>query len=196
MLGVGLGAPADTEFACFSEDPDDRIRARKLDEGLAVLDGLLRGDSFTHQGEYFHVDDVKFVPRAIQIPRVPIWVAGFWPNRPPMRRAARWDGAFPLKAPPMALAGLTPGAAPWSLLWLNPQELGDAVSYVKAHRSSDGPFDVVASGATPLLEKAQGSDLVAAFGAVGATWWLEWLDEQRGTFAQMRDHVRKGPPRE
>ena len=30
---------------------------------------------------------------------------------------------------------------------------------------------------------------------VGATWWLEWLDEQRGTFAQMRERIRQGPPK-
>ena len=68
----------------------------------------------------------QFMPRAIQSPRVPVWVTGFWPNKPPMRRAARWDGVFPLKAPPIPLAGLAPGAAPWSILWPNPQEFGDA----------------------------------------------------------------------
>lgn len=38
-----------------------------------------------------------FLPSALQSPRIPIWVGGIWPNKAPFRRAARWDGAFPLK---------------------------------------------------------------------------------------------------
>lgn len=195
VLGVGLGAPPDAEFACFGEDPSDRVRARKLDEALAILDGLWRGETFSHDGDFFHIDSVKFVPRAVQSPRVPIWVAGFWPNKLPMRRAARWDGVFPLKLPPAPLTGLTPGVAPWSLLWLQPHELGEVVNYVGQHRTNAGVFDVIASGATPLGDLARGQGIVSAFREAGATWWLEWLDEQRGTFAQMREHIRKGPPK-
>ena len=99
VLGVGLGAPPDAEFECFGEDPSDRVRAQKLDEALTVVDGLVRGEPFSHRGDNFRIEDVKFVPRAVQTPRVPVWVAGFWPNKPPMRRAARWDGVFHLKRP-------------------------------------------------------------------------------------------------
>jgi hypothetical protein len=195
VFGVGLGAPPDAEFECFGEDPSDQVRARKLDEALTVLDGLWRGETFSHDGDFFHIDSVKFVPRAVQSPRVPVWIAGFWPNKPPMRRAARWDGMFPLKLPPVPLAGLKPGAAPWSVLWLQPHELGEAVKYVRQHRTNSGPFDVIASGATPRGKAAKGQEMVGAFREAGATWWLEWLDEQRGTFAQMREHIRKGPPK-
>ena len=195
VFGAGLGAPPDAEFECFGEDPSDRVRARKLDEALAVVDGLLKDETFSHDGEFFHVDRVKFVPRALQSPRVPIWIAGFWPNKPPMRRAARWDGVFPLKLPPVPLARLKPGAAPWSGLWLQPHELAEAAKYVDRHRTSRGPFDVVASGATPPGDNGKGQKIVSGFSDAGATWWLEWLDEQRGTFAEMREHVRKGPPR-
>jgi hypothetical protein len=195
VFGVGLGTPPDAEFDCFGEDPSDRVRAHKLDEGLTVLDGLWKGETFSHQGEFFHIDRVKFVPRAMQSPRVPVWVAGFWPNKPPMRRAARWDGVFPLKMPPVPLAGLRPGAAPWSALWLQPHELAEAAKYVGRHRTSSGHFDVVASGAIPLGDKAKGQEIVAGFHDAGATWWLEWLDEQRGSFDLMREHVRNGPPK-
>jgi Luciferase-like monooxygenase len=195
VLGVGLGAPPDAEFKCFGEDPNDRVRGRKLDEALSVLSGLCRGEPFSHHGEYFNVDDVRFVPRVIQTPSVPIWVAGFWPNRAPMRRAARWDGVFPLKSPPVPLVDLAPGTAPWSALWLRPDELGEAVDYVREHRTTNGPFEVIASGGTPLGEKGRAQDIVKSFEEVEATWWLEWLDEQRGTFAQMREHIRQGPPK-
>ena len=195
ILGVGLGAPADAEFQCFGEDPTDRVRARKLDEALSILDGLERGESFQHQGEYFHIEDVLFLPRPIQTPRVPIWVAGFWPNKAPMRRAARWDGVFPLKMPPVAPVGLSPSSITWSALWLTPTELRDSLTFAEQHRTANGPFDVVASGATPVNDRTKAQDVVAAFQEAGATWWLEWLDEQRGTFAQMREHIRKGPPK-
>jgi hypothetical protein len=195
ILGVGLGAPPDAEFECFGEDPDDRVRARKLDEALEVMDGLWRGENYSHLGEFFHIKDVKFVPRPLQRPRIPIWVAGFWPNKPPMRRAAHWDGMFPLKRPRIALVGLEPGAAPWSVLWLQPHELGEAVGYVREYRPAAGSFDVIASGATPPGEKAKAQEIVGAFREAGATWWLEWLDEQRGSFAEMRAQVRKGPPK-
>ena len=47
-------------------------------------------------GEQFRIDEVVFQPTPLQRPRIPIWVAAIWPNRPPLRRAARWDGLFPL----------------------------------------------------------------------------------------------------
>jgi len=195
VLGVGLGAPADAEFESFGEDPAERVRGRKLDEALSVVAGLCSGETFSYHGDYFDIDDVKFVPRALQSPRVPIWVAGFWPNKPPMRRAARCDGMFPLKMPPVPVAGLAPGAVPWSALWLSPGELGEAASYVRRNRLDNGPFDVIASGATPLQNRSRGREIIHDFGEGGATWWLEWLDEQRGTFAEMREHVRMGPPK-
>src|SRR5207302_10811003 len=37
IFGVGLGTPPGAEFECFGEDPSDQVRARKLDEALAVL---------------------------------------------------------------------------------------------------------------------------------------------------------------
>ena len=134
VIGVGLGTPADAEFECFGEDRPDRVRARKLGEALTVLEGLWSGATFNHDGEFFDIDRVKFVPQAVQSPHVPIWVAGFWPNKPPMHRAARWDGVFPLKMPPVPL----PGAAPRSTLWLQPHELGGAAKYVSQQRSNSG----------------------------------------------------------
>ena len=121
-------------------------------------------------------------------------IAGNPANVGPMRRAAQWDGVFPLKLPPGPLAEMRPGAVPWSILWLQPHELAGAVQYVRQHRTNSAPFDVIASGATPLGDQTKGKEIVSAFREAGATWWLEWLDEQRGTFAQMREHIRKGPP--
>jgi alkanesulfonate monooxygenase SsuD/methylene tetrahydromethanopterin reductase-like flavin-dependent oxidoreductase (luciferase family) len=95
-LGVGLGGGPLAEFAAFGEDADPRVRAERLDEGLTILDGLWTGEPFSFEGTHHHVSGAHFLPRSVQRPRVPLWVAGRWPNRRPFRRAARWDGVFPL----------------------------------------------------------------------------------------------------
>jgi alkanesulfonate monooxygenase SsuD/methylene tetrahydromethanopterin reductase-like flavin-dependent oxidoreductase (luciferase family) len=44
VLGVGLGDPAQWEYGFFGEETDARVRAAKLDEGLAILAGLWTGE--------------------------------------------------------------------------------------------------------------------------------------------------------
>src|SRR5436305_1174374 len=65
-----------------------------------------------------------FVRRPVQRPRVPVWCATTYPNRRPLRRAARWDGLFPVRVPdPGALAEMAaavtelrdPDAGPFEL---------------------------------------------------------------------------------
>ena len=56
ILGVGLGAPELWEFGFFGEQTDAKIRARKLDEGLAILEGLLGGELFSFQGEFYQLE--------------------------------------------------------------------------------------------------------------------------------------------
>ena len=95
-LGVGLGGGRQAEFAAFGEEADPRVRAELLDEGLAILDGLWSGRPFSFEGMHHRISGAQFTPRSVQQPRVPLWVAGRWPNRRPFRRAARWDGVFPV----------------------------------------------------------------------------------------------------
>ncbi len=95
VVGVGLGEPADDEYAAFGEDPDPRRRAARLDEGLAVIDRCLRGGRVDHDGEHVTVH-TDFEPGAVQRPRPPVWVAGTWPRPGPLDRACRWDGYVPI----------------------------------------------------------------------------------------------------
>jgi alkanesulfonate monooxygenase SsuD/methylene tetrahydromethanopterin reductase-like flavin-dependent oxidoreductase (luciferase family) len=94
VFGVGLGAPAEADFADLGEVADGRERAGILDEGLDLLDALLRGPT-EHRGEHFAVHTDQR-PRPVQQPRPPIWVAGYVPHRRPLARARRWDGVVPL----------------------------------------------------------------------------------------------------
>ena len=177
-LGVGLGDPPEAEFAHFGENGENRVRARKLDEGLDILVGLWRGEEFDYEGEYFKVHGVQFLPRSFQSPRIPIWVAGRWPRLRPFLRAARWDGVFPL--------GLSIGSK------LNPEELRNVVNFVRNHRTDTSPYDVVAtSGADGRVEKAE----LSAYAAVGVTWWMEDMRKWRNSRDDLRIQITKGPPR-
>ena len=79
ILGVGLGGARNGEFGPFGEVDDPRERARLLDAGLDELTRYWAGES---------------QPVPVQQPRIPVWVAGEWPNRRPVRRALRWDGLY------------------------------------------------------------------------------------------------------
>jgi len=164
ILGVGLGGMPKEEHTRFGEDADDRVRARRLDEGLDILTGLWSGEPFSYQGEEYQVDEAAFLPRPVQQPRIPIWVAGYWPNRKPFRRAARWDGVIPARAPEER--GGMPQLLP-------PAETPAMVDYTMSHRDADSPFDVVLSAFMPP-DPGQAREIADSFAAAGATWLLEW----------------------
>ena len=58
-----------------------------LDEALEVLTGLWSGEPFSHHGAHYHLDDAHLLPRPVQRPRPPVWVAALWPYRPPVAAA-------------------------------------------------------------------------------------------------------------
>jgi alkanesulfonate monooxygenase SsuD/methylene tetrahydromethanopterin reductase-like flavin-dependent oxidoreductase (luciferase family) len=138
VLGVGLGAPVADEYGSFGDTTEIRVLAERLDEGLDALDLLWSGESVTYRGNQVTIDDVVFRPTPVQRPRVPIWVGGFWPNKAPMRRAARWDGAIPV------MAGVEAARAP------EVSEVRELVLFLRACRAENGladrPFDVVVGG--------------------------------------------------
>jgi alkanesulfonate monooxygenase SsuD/methylene tetrahydromethanopterin reductase-like flavin-dependent oxidoreductase (luciferase family) len=90
VLGLGLGDDWVGEFSSYRDEPDPRVRGRMLDEGLEVLTALLSGAPVDRDGDHYAAREVRFNPA----PAVPIWLAGRFGNRAPMRRAARHDGFF------------------------------------------------------------------------------------------------------
>ena len=182
ILGVGLGDPSDEEFAWFGEvGRDHRTRARMLDEGLEVLTCLWRGEPFAFAGEFYRLHEMTFQPTPVQSPRIPIGVGGWWPNRAPMRRAARWDGVHP---------GRLDGP-------LTPEDVRALVAYIRQHRTDPGPFDVVVADATPCDQPAAAAERVRAYAEAGATWWLEEGGASGRAWPPKRieARVRQGPPR-
>lgn len=104
VLGVGIGSERTPEFGGFGEETDLTRRAAMLDEGLELVAALWTGAPVHHEGRHYRVDGIRFAPTPIQRP-LPVWVTAIWPSRRPLRRAARWQGVFPLALPgPGALA--------------------------------------------------------------------------------------------
>jgi len=181
IVGAGLGSlPA--EFTAFGENADPRVRAARLDESLHLLDALWTGQPVTFHGEYLTATDVTMLPRPVQRPRIPIWCGGRWPNQPPFRRAARWDGVIPTHT------GYGLGET------MPPDELRAVIRYTREHRTADGPFDVALEGRTDGSAADRGGQLVAAYARAGLTWWIEALGWWRGTPADAMARVRQGPP--
>jgi alkanesulfonate monooxygenase SsuD/methylene tetrahydromethanopterin reductase-like flavin-dependent oxidoreductase (luciferase family) len=186
VFGVGLGGPVDSEYGAFGETTDEKVLARRLDEGLAALSRLHTGEPVSYRGQHVTVDDVRCLPRPVQRPRIPVWVAGRWPNRAPFRRAARWDGAVPLfpdyaeQSPP------------------SPAEVRELAAFLADRRSAEGragePFDLVVGGRTDPLTA---NDVVAALAEAGATWWDERMpfDHTLDRADSYRKRIEQGPPR-
>jgi alkanesulfonate monooxygenase SsuD/methylene tetrahydromethanopterin reductase-like flavin-dependent oxidoreductase (luciferase family) len=181
ILGVGLGSPPDTEFEQFGEDGDTKVRAVLLDEGLDVLTGLWSGEPFSYSGDRYRLRETVFAPRPVQTPRIPIWVGGVWPNKAPLRRAARWDGVFPIFMEDNN--DMTPAI------------MKQVVAYTAKHRQSNAPFDVVASGKAPGNDLGSEAALAAAFADAGATWFVTSIGPALGSVEDSRARIRRGPPR-
>ncbi|MFL5735284.1 MAG: LLM class flavin-dependent oxidoreductase, partial [Chloroflexia bacterium] len=164
---------------------DAKVRGAMLDEGLQVLTGLWSGRPFSFDGQYYKVRETTFLPPPAQSPRIPIWVAGYWPNKPPMRRAASWDGVFPILRDDESVS---------------PEQLRDLLSYIKGYRESDGPFEVVCSGVTRGDDPTEDASIITPLAEAGATWWVENTIPERfvsgkSAVEQMRERIVKGPPR-
>ena len=197
-VGVGLGV-SKSEFDDLGEEADPKVRAAMLDEGLDILAGLWSGEPFHYAGTHYHIRQAQFLPRPVQTPRIPIWVGGFWPGKAPFRRAARWDGVFPLGRD-ISMAEM-----------LTPEDVRVMLSFVREQRAQDGltdkPFDVIHCGISTGTDHQADAALAQTYDDVGVTWWLEHLapdrwdaesdesDEGAWPLDAMRQRIHQGPPR-
>jgi alkanesulfonate monooxygenase SsuD/methylene tetrahydromethanopterin reductase-like flavin-dependent oxidoreductase (luciferase family) len=167
VLGVGLGEPSESEFAAFGDEATLAGRARIVAEALRVITQLWDEKPVDHDGEFLHVHTGPLQPGPVQRPRIPIWIAATWPGRPePLRRAAQWDGVFPIPPDPMRDFITVDDIAP-----------------LRAAIGRDDEFDIV-------VNAGPHGDL-AAFARAGVTWWIETYF----TVDDALQHAREGPPR-
>jgi alkanesulfonate monooxygenase SsuD/methylene tetrahydromethanopterin reductase-like flavin-dependent oxidoreductase (luciferase family) len=168
-LGVGLGSDAfGSEYSITGEEVDDRRRAGMLDEALEILTAAWSGELVQHRGEHYTVAGMRFLPRPVQRPGVPVWVAGYYGKPRPLRRAARYQGFFPVN-----LEG--------------PDQLAEIVADLASLRDGDPaePYDVIA-------DLAPGTD-PGPYGAAGATWWVVDFPADAVTVDLVRGVIRDGP---
>ena len=177
IFGAGLGFK-DEDFLAVGEDATARVRAEKLDEGLALLHLFWKGEPFSFAGKHYQMRQTQLLPMPVQSPTIPIWLAGVWSHRKPLRRAAGFDGLY--------IASERASGEP-----LTPTDLHEAITYVRSQRRKDSPFDVVFAGVT---EATQAADVIQPYAQAGATWWLEGIWVERGTLQEMRARIRQGPP--
>jgi alkanesulfonate monooxygenase SsuD/methylene tetrahydromethanopterin reductase-like flavin-dependent oxidoreductase (luciferase family) len=122
-----------------------------------------------HRGAHYTVDDIRFLPRPVQRPGVPVWVAGLPGNLKPLRRAARHDGYFPIDL-------------------AHPDQLAEMVHTLAGFRGdATGPYDIA-------VALPPGTDPVGYAGA-GATWWMPDFDPETIRLDQVRGVLRDGPAR-
>lgn len=175
MLGVGLGVGDD--FRRFGDDSSPRDRARRYDEALEVMELLWSGEPVSFEGEFFRLDDVTLpiVPR--QVPRIPMVIAGWWPNEQPFRRAGRWDGTMPYWP---ALLGGTVGPEGQTSSGTVDGELRDLMALYR--EVTDELGEVV----LPRQERDD-ADYRSLAEELGATWLLT-------AYRMDLDELRRGPP--
>jgi alkanesulfonate monooxygenase SsuD/methylene tetrahydromethanopterin reductase-like flavin-dependent oxidoreductase (luciferase family) len=178
-LGIGLGGDWFSELSSFGTTTDEVRRAEMLDEGLAILTGLMSQDKLAHTGKHFTVRSAGFILGPARS-HVPIWIAGAWPRPRPFRRATLYDGVFPVAAE------LEKD--------LTPDETREIVAFIRKHRTNGSPFEVVHSGSTPGKSRAEDREIVAPYIAAGATWWVEGSVPWKMGIEQVRERIRFGPP--
>ncbi|MBA3851642.1 MAG: LLM class flavin-dependent oxidoreductase, partial [Chloroflexi bacterium] len=185
VIPVALGATDDGGFGKVGEPTDRRTRAELLDEGLEILTGLWSGEPFRYAGKHHRLDEMTFIPRPVQHPRIPIWVVAAWPSERSMERAARYDGALPSKQG----ANGSFGAA------LTPDDVRELRAWLAARRPDGAPFDIILEGETPADDPAAAAAYVRPLAEAGATWWLEGLWDAMGDSDRLRRRIVAGPPK-
>ncbi len=171
-LGVGLGSDRfGSEFSITGEQVDDKRRAQMLDEALQILTTAWSGEPVHHRGEHYTVDGMRFLPRPVQQPGIPVWVGGYYGSRAPLRRAARYQGFVPVNLE-------------------HPDQLAEIVADLTALRRADGttdpqPYDIV-------VDLEPGCD-PAPYIEAGATWCLVGVSADAARADLVRAIIRDGP---
>jgi len=163
-IGLGLGVDTSGELSKFGEVVDAKTRGDILDEGAGLLVQLWSGEDVQHRGTHFVAEGVRLLPRPLQRPSIPLWLAARGEARRPVRRAARFDGLFPIEVDPDGLARM--------------------LDVVAAERGSLDGFDVA-------IVAHPGAD-VPAMAERGATWAM-WAFQPGDGPTDIAPFLERGP---
>ncbi|HEX9012175.1 MAG TPA: LLM class flavin-dependent oxidoreductase, partial [Anaerolineaceae bacterium] len=164
---------------------DRKIRAERLDEGLAVLAGLWAGQPFTFTGKHYRLKPTSFnvPPPPLQKPRIPVWVVGAWPREKSMRRALQWDGLIPNRLD-----------SDGNQAEVRPGDIAEMKAYIAAHRDTAAPFEIIMEAKTPGEDAARSKEIVRPWAEAGVTWFNEAMWDENDP-SRVLDRIRRGPPR-
>ncbi len=177
VMGFGIGDDyPGGELACFGELTDATQRGRALDEGLAIFLGLVAGEEVDVSGEFFTARAVAFRPTAYRPEGVTVWTAGRWPNRSPVRRAARHQG--------MVVIQMT-----------EPEQVGELKSQLADAGADLEHFDIVVWGQRDEQMAYRPDDRYAQWADAGATWFLTGPGPFDLVYDEVHAYVADGPPR-
>ena len=174
MLPVGLGTLDDGAFGNVGEPTEARVRAERLDESLAILEGLWTGEPFAFEGKHYRFGPMTFRPTPIQRPRIPIWVVAVHGSERSMARALRYDGILAEVEDPAGVAELA----------------DDAARAAAARRPAVRDRRPGPDAARP---PTRATEIVSPFAAAGATWWID-ADWDGSTVETVRRRIAAGPP--
>ena len=206
VMSVGLGA-LHGGWTRFEADEGRAVRAQKLDEGLAVMAGLMRepDEPFSFSGRHWHVqapgeagpagEAPSGPPPPAQRPHPPVWVVGAWvrgrTRQRSLERAARWQGLLPTVVDENAREG----QSSYDL-----ESFAEVVQLVRGLREEAGlPWE----GYDRVVEADSSGEFVQLEGApadwaeAGATWWVEswWsLPLDPSGLPEVRRRIEAGPP--
>lgn len=188
VLPVGFGDAPDGGFAKVGEPTDRRTRRERLDEAIDILTGLWEGEPFHYDGTHYRVEEMTFLPRPVQRPRIPIWPITAWPRGASVRRALRCDGGIVFK---MREDG--------TKAEMSPDDVRAFREHVADRRRPDRPFDIVMESAFPSDGREKSAEEIHAYADAGVTWWLDatykHVERTPDPLAGVRSQVRRGPPR-
>jgi alkanesulfonate monooxygenase SsuD/methylene tetrahydromethanopterin reductase-like flavin-dependent oxidoreductase (luciferase family) len=182
ILPVGLGALDDAGFGRVGEATTRRARAHLLDESLDILRGLWSGEHVSYHGQHYHIENLRFLPRPVQAPHIPVWVVAVWPAEASMRRALAWDGMLvtvhdelnqPIEATPAHLR---------------------AIRQAARERRGDMPFDLVMEGDMPGDDPVRAAAELQPLEEAGLTWWMVTMWSVPGGYENVLRRIRQGPP--
>lgn len=175
VLGAGSGGWT-TEFDDLGDEPELKVRAEMLEDGLELLQKMWSGDAFEHTGTHYRGSGRSFCPGGAE---VPIWLGAMWPAQKPFRRAARFDGVMAMAQDP---------AQPLSV-----DEVRTIAELIAANREGEGSFEL-AVALTLSDDAAADAERARAYEAAGATWWQDGVFPPAENLDALRAKIRRGPP--
>ena len=105
-IGVGGASAFSSPEAFRAVGIDPRERGARCDESLEVMTKLWSGESISHRGRFFRIEDIAMAPAPIQRPHPPIWMGGTAEGM--LRRTARVGQGF---------VPVAPGSEEYAALW-------------------------------------------------------------------------------